>query len=187
MSRVSGLWEKPISGRGWLWIILGIFGGLLLCGLALAGLGTRQALRQSASSSTEKTPQLATPVDAKPVQRSIIILEPAASSTADSSSGILPPVSTDELTLTPKKKSNRRRVRGKKKKGGFDSPLGENEGEAENDEDEDKGEGSSSPPSSVLRRGEKPLPELPRELSSTDILDQEDKERLVISDVVIGA
>jgi len=77
----------------------------------------------------------------------------------------------DALSPEPKakKKNNRRRVRGKKKQNGSVS-----------DDEEDSITGSPK------LKGDKPLPELPRAISTTALEDESDKERLVISDEVIG-
>ncbi|WVQ78180.1 hypothetical protein IAT38_000263 [Cryptococcus sp. DSM 104549] len=122
-----------------------------------------------------------------------------------------PSADGDETTLTPKKKNARRRVRGKKKpKDGSAGPssglaLAGGAGAEEGDED-DEDEGSSStgrkpnptqgkkggngavtPTMGMTpKKGDKPLPDLPREMSSTDLMDMDDKERLAISDTVIG-
>ncbi|ODO11569.1 hypothetical protein I350_00350 [Cryptococcus amylolentus CBS 6273] len=94
----------------------------------------------------------------------------------------LPPTDTQPLAPPQKagKKSTRRRVRGKKKRRDSNPILEEGE-EGEFDED---GDGRESGRSS--KTGDKPLPDLPRELSSTDLLDYQDKERLAISDQIIG-
>lgn len=100
------------------------------------------------------------------------------------------PETDQTATPPPKKKSTRRRVRGKKKKPDATAATAaslipeEHEGENE-DEDHEKDKEDVSP-RPTPKGGNKPLPELPRELSSTDLLDYQDKERLAISDTIIG-
>ncbi|WVO12775.1 hypothetical protein L204_100383 [Cryptococcus depauperatus] len=92
---------------------------------------------------------------------------------------------------TPKKKSNRRRVRGKKKRRDSNATIPILE-DAENEDDDDEAlEGDrdkkiATSPQLTPKFGNKPLPDLPRELSSTDLLDYHDKEHLTISDKIIG-
>lgn len=173
--------EKPDPGRKWLWWVVAVLGGLVVCGLGAAGSARRQASRQHHSSSTEKIPLLAVQNDVLRGEKSVTIVEPVPASTADTASAIMPTFTEDELTPIPKKKSSRRRIRGKKKFRGSDAAVYENEAE-----EDDRGEGGSSPPSSVSRKGDKPLPELPRVMSSIGLLDMDEKEKLVISDTVIG-
>jgi serine/threonine-protein kinase/endoribonuclease IRE1 len=106
----------------------------------------------------------------------VTIVEPESSAKTENAG--------DEESTPVKKKTNRRRVRGKKKRRDSNAALLDDKGEGE-DDDED-GADSSSPPQTVAKRDDKPLPELPREMSSTALADNDDKERLSISDCCIG-
>lgn len=116
-------------------------------------------------------------------RKTVTIIEPEIPKVTSSSA--IGPSFPVELDCTPaKKKSGRRRVRGKKKRSLADDAVSKAGDEDDDGEDEDeRGESSSSPPK--MRLG-KPLPDLPREMSSTNLLDMDDKERLCISDTVIG-
>ncbi|WWD15818.1 hypothetical protein CI109_100242 [Kwoniella shandongensis] len=156
--------ERDGRHRGWYWLVLSLVGAIILCGLAVAGFARSPRIKQTPSPSDEKTPLLLGPTTDNKEEKTIASAELSAADGDDVS--------------TPKKKSTRRRVRGKKKRRDSSAAILE-EGE---DDDDDRGEGPSVTP----RKDEKPLPELPREISSTDLLDMEDKERLAISDTIIG-
>ncbi|WWC61241.1 uncharacterized protein I303_103822 [Kwoniella dejecticola CBS 10117] len=168
--------ERDVPRRGWFWWILSAIGTLMIiCGIAITQFARSPRVRQTTSPADEKTPLLTAP------EGSI----PSTSTSAEKSSteatlplNLGPPV--DEESPAPKKKSTRRRVRGKKKRRDSSAAILEEGGE---DEDDEAGSPSANSPNA---KGEKPLPDLPREMSSTDLLDQDDKERLSISDNVIG-
>ncbi|ORX39751.1 hypothetical protein BD324DRAFT_614856 [Kockovaella imperatae] len=95
----------------------------------------------------------------------------------------------DDAEATPKKKTNRRRVRGKKKKDNQVSFAVASDDEEEDDDKttvSSKSSSKASPPSTVLKKDEKPLPELPRVLEANDPVGPNDTQRLVISDEAIG-
>ncbi|WRT67033.1 uncharacterized protein IL334_003999 [Kwoniella shivajii] len=162
----SQISERPTYRRGWHWWLIGTLGTLLIiCGIALTRFARAPRVKQTSSPADEKTPLLIAPEaahsDEKPAD-GIALPE------------LAPPL--DEEAPTPKKKSTRRRVRGKKKRRDSSAALLE-----EGEEDDDDRLEAGSP-----KKDEKPLPDLPREMSSTDLLDHEDKERLSISDTIIG-
>ncbi|ORY32252.1 hypothetical protein BCR39DRAFT_523577 [Naematelia encephala] len=171
---------KPQSGRAWIMWTAAVFAGIAFFGFTVFGLGRRAGVRQSTTPPAvdEKTPLLLAPNGVKVDEKSVSF---AAIPHAESSKSALAR-SMDMLDgdAPAKKKPARRRVRGKKK------PRNADAGSAFGDDDDnDEDERGESPPGTV-RREEKPLPELPREISSTDLLHDEDKERLMISDTVIG-
>jgi serine/threonine-protein kinase/endoribonuclease IRE1 len=116
------------------------------------------------------------------------------------------PATPAEGTTPPKKKSTRRRVRGKKKRRNSVGPQLDRDDDDGDDDEEDKGEvtaderpnGSgvpngnsngnasthSSSNGSTFFMVEKPLPAIPRTLSTPAL--QDEQERLAISDTVIG-
>lgn len=102
-------------------------------------------------------------------------------------------VNGDGATATPKKKNGRRRVRGKKKRRNSGADLLDDENEQDDGDEEEKPDNTStsSGPGSALgvagTAGRKPLPDLPREMNSADLFDSNDKERLSISDCIVGA
>lgn len=169
--------RQPVErgGRGWIIWVLGCT--LLAVGAYLAAaLVRRPRVPQSTTppSTEEKTPLLV--VDSTEKERSVTFAEPdktvtsliegqatvEASSTAEVE---------NDVDVTPKKKSTRRRVRGKKK------PKSVSGEEGADDIEED----GSSP-----GKSEKPLPDLPRQMTAVDLMDTEDKEKLSISDCIIG-
>ena len=166
--------------RNWLkWAFAPLL-GFLLGATGLAGyLRYRKAVKQSTTPVDEKTPLLIaaekdTPELPAKAEKSVTIIEPNSSAVP-----VKPGSPLAEDDATPKKKaSNRRRVRGRKKKTGASR-----DGEGEDDEEDE--DGTASPPASV-KKDDKPLPELPREISSTALSDMDDKERLAISDTIIG-
>lgn len=179
--------QSRTTKKNRLWWIFGALSGIMLCGLALAGTSHRRgSVKLSTSPVDEKTPLLVGQAnDAKvekgeKLEKSVTIVEPTPSPSPKSI-----PLPGDE-DMTPKKKSTRRRVRGRKKRRDSNATLLKEEGEGEDDDDEDKGDSSSSPPLTLLKKDDKPLPELPREMTSTALGDMEDKERLAISDTIIG-
>jgi serine/threonine-protein kinase/endoribonuclease IRE1 len=160
---------------------MGVLATLVLCGIAAVGFNKRPREKQSVSPANEKTPLLADIRPKSESERTVTFVEPvvATSSSAANGGAIV------DDGAAPKKKSTRRRVRGKKKKKD-DSASTAGEGDDDGDEEE-KAEGSGSGSGSPLNaKGEKPLPDLPREMSSTNLQDQEDKERLAISDTIVG-
>ncbi|WWC85381.1 uncharacterized protein L201_000244 [Kwoniella dendrophila CBS 6074] len=171
---ISYIREREIPRRGWFWWILSAIGTLLIiCGVALTRFARGPRTKQSSSPADEKTPLLIAP------EGSINLEEKSTTDVASPPILAPPVVDLSEEIPTPKKKSTRRRVRGKKKRSNSSAAILEEGGE---DDDEAGGAGSSSP----SKKDEKPLPDLPREMSSTDLLDHEDKERLSISDTIIG-
>lgn len=83
-------------------------------------------------------------------------------------------------------------MRGKKKKPDATTTataagLTAEERDGENEDEDHEKDKEDFSPRATPKGGNKPLPELPRELSSTDLLDyDQDKERLAISDTIIG-
>ena len=179
---------RPVSKgakKNWLWWMFGALSGITLCGLALAGVWHRRdAIKASASSADEKTPLLVIRSDEPRTevveQKPIINVDSTVTTPAQNLA------LTGDEDMTPKKKPARRRVRGRKKRRDSNAALLEKDGDGEDDDEDDKGDSSSSPPLTVSRKDEKPLPELPREMTSTALGDMEDKERLAISDTIIG-
>lgn len=181
----TGVVEVPDSPRlqahhNWIWWFIGLLGSLVVCALAITGVYRQRSVKPSGSPADEKTPLLLGPVVEAKAERSektVTIVEPAVTPSTRSAS--LP----GDEEATPKKKSTRRRVRGKKKRRDSNAALLDKDGEGEDDEEGDlSGSGSGS----VLRRDDKPLPDLPREISSTALADEDDKERLAISETIIG-
>lgn len=183
MSDAGGLTQKPVHNRGWLLWVLGVISALAVCIAAITGYGWRSAIKVKQATTPppidERTPLLPLQED-KP---RVTFKEPqrieTESSLLENEKRETSIILEEDDQATPKKKSTRRRVRGKKKpKDGSGSGLSGKEGE-----DDDNEEDSSGSPKS----GEKPLPELPRVVSSVALLDDtHEKERLVISDSVIG-
>ncbi len=161
-SEVSETWglkekEQP-SGFGW-FIFSGLC-GVVLCVLAVFGYGRRKATIPN----QESAPLL----ESVPREKMVTIVEsPIESRPTDTSAP------NDETT--PKKRSTRRRVRGKKKRRDSSAAL------LDVDEDEEDEEKDGSMSGSPRGSADKPLPDLPREM-----LSKHDKERLAISDTVIG-
>lgn len=173
--------EKPNAGKGWVWWVMGVLATLVLCGIAAVGFNKRPREKQSVSPANEKTPLLADLRPKSESERTVTFVEPVAATSSSVANG----GAIVEDGATPKKKSTRRRVRGKKKKKD-DSASTAGEGD-DNGDEEEKADGSGSGSGSPLNaKGEKPLPDLPREMSSTNLQDQEDKERLAISDTIVG-
>jgi serine/threonine-protein kinase/endoribonuclease IRE1 len=174
---------RPSPVKGWAWWVVGVLSAMGFCILAVIRMSRRPEIKQTASPAEyvdEKTPLLIEP-QAIRISEKVVIAEPGQPHASSSSAVAVITPNLDEST-TPKKKTNRRRVRGKKKP---------RNGDAHQDEDDidedDKGEGPSS--YSLVQGSfgrEKPLPELPREMSTTAIADDRDVERLCISDIVIG-
>ncbi|KAL7422169.1 bifunctional endoribonuclease/protein kinase ire1 [Cryptotrichosporon argae] len=149
--------ERGEPRHEWWRYPLGALGVLSLLGLFLARYSRQGALLPSAAPGVR-------------VEKVAVVIPPSA---------VTPTTALLSPDDTPKKKSTRRRVRGKKKK--------PNSSEAGDDDDEevDNEKGSSSASVAASPNAiEKPLPELPREFTSTGL--PEDKERLVISDKAIG-
>lgn len=148
-----------------------------MCGAGAAVWSSRSKSKVAVSpSAEEKTPLLIAKVEK---DRSVTFEEPVLGRPIESAD-TAPLIPNDNAALadsvdlneTPKKKSTRRRVRGKKK------PKNGIVGKEEDGEDDQDEEGGS--------KGEKPLPDLPREMSVVDIRDEDDKEKLTISDCIIG-
>lgn len=194
--------------QGWLWKVNVLGAIMLLVGSLLALLlrWKRRSKTQSkdtkgeklmrAKKAGEKTPLLEQgktlekdTLKEKDAKRTVSFAIPATDQ------GDADAVSIPEGTEagTPKKKSTRRRVRGKKK------PKNPALVGGEDDIEDDGEEGSPGEASDVASaksgklNGEKPLPDLPREMSAVDLThlapqqgEGDDKERLSISDTVIG-
>ena len=185
MTPLNGLRETSNAVRGWMWWVVTVLGGLVLCGLAVPALARRQGGILTPSPLIEKTPLLLASDSLRLHERAVIILQPTPERGDDASYAIGQPIADKEFALTLKKKSARRRMRGKKKSRGPNA-VTHDDGHEDEDDDDDKREASSSSPRGIARKGEKPLPELPRELSLTGLAEEDEKERLSISDVVIG-
>ncbi|WWC69578.1 uncharacterized protein I206_103521 [Kwoniella pini CBS 10737] len=171
---VSSIRERVIPRRGWFWWILSAIGTLMIiCGIAITQFANSHRVKQTSPSADEKTPLLIAPEGTT---------APTSGEKPELEAGCPPALAplVDEDSPAPKKKSARRRVRGRKKRRDSSAAILEEGGE---DDEDDAGSPSASSPSG---KDEKPLPDLPREMSSTDLLDQEDKERLSISDNIIG-
>ena len=167
--------EAVSSRRSWIWWGLSVLGLLASLGPAAVGLHRRGLVKQSSSPLDEITPLLLPVTPKKDVLRSektVTIVEPKGDE-SEEKSGL-----GDDVDSTPKKKNGRRRVRGKKKPRDPDSGASK---DLDEEEDESLG-GSSSTPG----REEKPLPELPRVVTVSDVPEMEDKEKLCISDNIIG-
>ncbi|KIR32368.1 IRE protein kinase [Cryptococcus deuterogattii MMRL2647] len=199
--------RRAESAKNWWWKWVVAFGVLLIVlgGVIVRfGRGKGTAPESVESKVDEKTPLLAAPVQevvsldeeeeqVLPMVKSapvVRIQEPSPSLEEDSPPRSPGTPETDRTaTPPPKKKSSRRRVRGKKKKPDTTAAAAslmpdEHEGENDDEDHERDREDVSTQP--TPKRSNKPLPELPRELSSTDLLDYQDKERLAISDTIIG-
>jgi len=164
---IQGLRRKERAGRSWIVWVIGVLATLVMVGIGIAGLGRRKSVRQTVTPPNEKEPLLIRdafkPASPKPVRATL-------NKSRNVSSG--PRAEQDGQDLSPefkpKKKTNRRRIRGKKK---------------QNDSlSDDDGSLTGSP----RKQSDKPLPELPRAISSVALEDPDDKERLIISDKVIG-
>ena len=185
------VFERPNPNTTWLWIVIGVLGFLTSLGVWFLRYA-RRTRRIGGEMVTppgeldEKTPLL---VEAVRDEKSVTFVEPKKSHTT-------PQAKRDSVALggdlmspdspVSKKKPSRRRVRGRKKR-----PNDSNDGKSDDEEEEDdKGEGTSTGPGTTdgdsFERPEKPLPDLPRTVSSTALDDAEDKERLAISDTIIG-
>ena len=176
----SGLWEKASPGREWLWWVAGVLGALILCGMTIPRLSKRQSLPHTGSIQSEKRAVLVPSDDIAFTKKTAIAQELFIT---DMTSKPLLSAGDDARTPFSSKKGTRRRVRGKKKRRGSESAFGEAEGE---DDEDDRGKGNFSLTTASLAKGEKPLPDLPRALSSAGLQDFDDKEQLAISDIVIG-
>lgn len=165
----------PSRTKGWVRLIIGVVGALFFCGLTLASLHRRQSVKQADSPVDERTPLLPIP------EKTVTIIEPdSAAYNSDKVTILSRDGEAEAETSTTKKKSGRRRVRGKKK---LKDAVSEKDDDGEGDDDDGF---STSPPTLTPRKEDKPLPELPREMSTVALDNEEDKERLAISDVVIG-
>jgi serine/threonine-protein kinase/endoribonuclease IRE1 len=153
---LQGLQRRQGRARQWIFWVVGVCGALLLAGLGVAGLSQRKTIRQTATPPNEKEPLLQS-VEEKPAVPALAI------------------VVSEKEDDKPKKKNGRRRVRGKKKRSDSEAPKDDKD-----DEDDDKSSVASP------AKGDKPLPDLPRAISGTALEDANDKERLDISDNVIG-
>lgn len=162
---IQGLRRKEKAGRSWMFWVIGVLATLLMAGAAVFGLGSRKLVKQTETPPNEKEPLLLKdalkPASPKPVRAK---LKGPDDTPADSK----PEENAFSPEPKPKKKTNRRRVRGKKKRDGSIS------------DEEDSITGSPRV------KSDKPLPELPRAISTTAIDDDNDKERLIVSDEVIG-
>jgi hypothetical protein len=163
---VQGLRRKETAGRSWIFWVIGVLAALVMAGIATVGLSQRKTIRQTGTPPNEKQPLLLEEAfksgSPKPVRAKL-------KDPQDNSTDITPAGDAFSPEPKAKKKNNRRRVRGKKKQIGSVS-----------DDEEDSITGSPKP------KSDKPLPELPRAISTTALEDESDKERLIISDEVIG-
>ena len=150
-----------------LWWPAGAVLGLIICGLSFAGIYRTKSVPQALTPPiNEKTPLIDIGKEPAVKAKSVTIVEPE--------SAVVVKAGDVSSETTPKKRTARRRVRGKKKRddSAADSVSGD-------DPDVD---GSMSDKD----RDGKPLPDLPRELSTTALADRLDKEKLAISETVIG-
>jgi serine/threonine-protein kinase/endoribonuclease IRE1 len=166
---IQGLRRKESAGRSWIFWVIGVLVTLVMAGVAIVGLGQRKTVKQTVTPPNEKEPLLlkdafeaASP---KPVRAKLVKSRDTPPASKQEVDGLV----TSPEAKSKKKNEHRRRVRGGKKKQN-DSTAG------------DEHSVTSSPRS----KSDKPLPELPRAISSAAIEDESDKERLVISDKVIG-
>jgi serine/threonine-protein kinase/endoribonuclease IRE1 len=165
---IQGLRRKERAGRSWIFWVIGILATLVMAGVAIAGLGQRKMVKQTGTPPSENEPLLIrdafNPASPKPVRAKL-------PESRDPSPDLRAEKTADALSPEPKakKKTNRRRLRGKKKQ--------PNESVSEDDE---------SVTGSPRPKSNKPLPELPRAISTNALEDESDKERLIISDQVIG-
>jgi serine/threonine-protein kinase/endoribonuclease IRE1 len=148
------------AGRSWIFWTIGVLAALIMVAAGIFGLGRRKNIKQTATPPSEKEPLL-------------VRNDPQPTYTEDNQTPQVPDKLESEIVdkdkeIKPKKKNARRRVRGKKKR------------------DDDDGDDKSSIGSPSVR-GEKPLPDLPRAISTVALQDENDKERLVISKDPIGA
>lgn len=168
-----------------------VMAAVILAGSVVMGLSWRNRTRISVlvPEVTEKTPLVDR--ESKKSVKFVNVPDESAEIDGDKVATTDPPPSTE---MPAKKKSTRRRVRGKKKSkqangNDRDSPDGNVDDEDDDDGmEDDKGSVAASPKG----KSDKPLPDLPREMSAVDLTqptqdpDGEDKERLTISDTVIG-
>lgn len=176
---LEGLQRREGRARGWIFWVIGLMGLMATISLAIAGLGRRRRtnVKQTATPPNEKEPLIEVPTPDE-VRRSISTPPPRLPLDQVSSPDALDTTPRPEDQKT-KKKNTRRRVRGKKKQS--NSSAGLTEKDSNEDDDDADGFVAVSP-----AQGEKPLPELPRAISTTALNDKYDKERLVISDNIIG-
>ncbi|KAL1411282.1 bifunctional endoribonuclease/protein kinase ire1 [Vanrija albida] len=165
--------ESPVHvKKGWLWFFCTVVGALAVFGVAIFRLSKPKL--QPVVDLTEKT------------ERMPLLVKDASAVTDEKTSTPVvrfetPPGEDGEPGTPPKKKNTRRRVRGRKKGGRRGSVGPQDEPNGDNDDDDREDSGS---PSEEKRLDDKPLPELPRSASSTQLPD--DQERLAVSDTVIG-
>ncbi|KAK4684512.1 serine/threonine-protein kinase/endoribonuclease IRE1, partial [Tremellales sp. Uapishka_1] len=179
LSTEWGIKEKEVK-RVWKWWIAGVLGGMMLLISAVFAVGRKgiHGIKQATTPPGEETPLLVEEIE----KTNPLILEAEIAATA--ASAVTPPATSlpeieKESDAGTKRKTGRRRVRGKKKR--RDSSA-----IAEMGEEDEEGEGEE--PSGTDWKDRKPLPELPREISSAGLpsVGDGEKERLVISDTVIG-
>lgn len=196
---LDGLSRRRGRGRGWIFWVIGVVGALAAAGLAIAGLDRRRrsTVKQTATPPNEKEPlmeqrneegmdralsrDVPNPVDSQRSTTPSPLVEPAGPVTPNAAPVSLPPgaeTTPKQEEVKPKKKNARRRVRGRKKRSNSNAALMERD----SNEDDEEQDGQSATPG----KEEKPLPDLPREMSTTALHDIHDKERLVISDNIIG-
>lgn len=188
---MQGLRRKERASRSWIFWVIGVLATLVMAGVAIAGLGQRKLVKQTASPPSEKEPLLISdafkPASPKPVKAKLKKL-------GNSSPPSGPKQSEQGLATGDKKKkksSNRRRQRGKKKQPEIHNALEAQGAEEslfddEDSDDDDENDYEESVIGSPMPPSDKPLPELPRAISTTALENENDKERLVISDKVIG-
>jgi len=156
-SIMEGLRRKEKVGRSWIFWVVGVLVTLVMAVVGIAGLGQRKTIKQTATPPNEQEPLMAEHAQPSSPPK----LEPSLPITEKSEPGS---PGSPETEIKPKKKNARRRVRGGKK----------------NDDKSSVGTASPRP------NGDKPLPELPRAISTTALQDENDKERLDITGDIIG-
>jgi serine/threonine-protein kinase/endoribonuclease IRE1 len=175
-----------------------IIGGIAGTYLSMVLLRKRMLASRTAPGDDEKSPlsaiSISTETDLPPLP-SVPIVPTSHLSAVSTLPGtpltVSPPVSDNGET--PKKKSTRRRVRGKKKRSASNAAILEVDEDGEGEEadmENQKGAGGVGlivgDGAGVDWRERKPLPELPRDISTVGLEDEGHKERLAISDTVIG-
>lgn len=177
------------------WFLIGEVCTAIAFGIAIYRWGFTKAAALAASGiskTSEPTSLLSTPNGEKSVSTPVVRFD----GVPDTSSATT--TATAESGTPPKKKSTRRRVRGKKKRRNSVGPQLDRDEDEGDEDDEDKGDGTSDErrgdePNGTGSNGsafngfvmlEKPLPAIPRTLSTSTL--QDEQERLAISDTVIG-
>lgn len=191
--RPKWIFRRSSPRRGWWVWMLGALSFLAVCGLAVSRLGRKARGVHAVTPPDETTPLLVKGPDNEKAAHTQAVIDYA---TLEKTPRPTPEEKTERVErsvkfeeaddVTPKKKQGRRRVRGKKKK--RDSPDAADVADGdEEDDNEDAGEsGSGSQQGRSPRSDDKPLPDLPRQISTVALRDENDKESLSISDCIIG-